>query len=57
MNKEEKHVLIDRYLAAYNAFDIDGMMEVIHSDIEFENISGGKGNATASGTVEFRKLA
>ena len=30
MNEDEKRSLIERYFAAYNAFDIDGMMSVIH---------------------------
>ena len=57
MNEDEKRSLIERYLAAYNAFDIEGMMEMIHPDIEFKNLSGGEVNATASGADEFRQLA
>ncbi|MFH0784716.1 MAG: nuclear transport factor 2 family protein [Pseudomonadota bacterium] len=57
MNKDDKRFLIERYLDAYNAFDIDGMMSVIHPDIVFQNVSGGEVNATASGANEFRKLA
>ncbi len=57
MNNDEKRSLIKRYLDAYNAFDIGGMMSAIHSEIEFKNVSGGEVNATASGTGEFRKLA
>ena len=55
MNEDEKRSLIERYLASYNAFDIDGMMAVIHPDIEFKNVSGGEVNATASGSDEFRQ--
>ena len=40
-----------------NAFDIDGMMAVIHPDIEFKNVSGGEVNATTSGAGDFRLLA
>jgi ketosteroid isomerase-like protein len=57
MNEDDKRSLIKRYLDAYNSFDIDGMMSVIHSDIEFKNVSGGEVNATASGSNELRKLA
>ena len=57
MNEDEKRSLIERYLAVYNAFDIDGMMALIHPDIKFENLSGGEVNATASGAEEFRRLA
>ncbi len=31
MDEDEKRSLVKRYLAAYNGFDIDGMMELIHS--------------------------
>ena len=57
MDEDEKRSLVERYLAAYNAFDIDGMMELIHPNIEFKNLSGGEVNATASDAVEFRQLA
>ncbi len=56
MNQDEKRTAIERYLAAYNAFDIDGIMSVIHDDIHFKNVSGGEVNATASGADEFRTL-
>lgn len=57
MNEDDKRSLIKRYLDAYNAFDIDGMMSVIHPDIEFKNVSGVEVNASASGINELRKLA
>jgi ketosteroid isomerase-like protein len=57
MNEDDKRHLIERYLDAYNSFDIDGMMSVIHPDIEFKNISGGEINATTSGSNQFQKLA
>jgi len=48
LNDDDKRSVIERYLYAYNTFDIDGIMSVIHPDIEFKNISGGEVNATAS---------
>jgi hypothetical protein len=57
MDENGKRSLIESYIATYNAFDIDGMMAVIHPDIEFKNISSGHVNATAFGAVEFRQLA
>ena len=56
-NEDEKRSLVECYLAAYNAFDIGGMMAVIHPDIEFKNVSGGEVNATTSGAGDFRLLA
>ena len=57
MDADEKQTLIERYLNAYNSFDIDCMMEVIHDNIEFKNVSGNETNTSASGINEFRKLA
>ncbi len=57
MEADEKQTLIQRYLNAYNSFDIDRMMEVIHDNIEFKNISGGETNASAFGIKEFRAIA
>jgi len=57
MGENGKRSLIESYIAAYNASDIDGMMAVIHPEIKFKNVSGGEVNATASGEDEFRHLA
>ena len=57
MTSEEKRRLIERYLDAYNRFDIDGMLALIHPDIEFKNLSGGQITAAASGIDAFRDLA
>jgi ketosteroid isomerase-like protein len=57
MDADEKRTLIDRYIAAYNDFDVDGMLASLHPDVEFRNISGGEVNASASGAEEFRRLA
>lgn len=57
MGSSNHKELIDRYLAAYNIFDIDGMLALLSSDIRFENYSGDQLTAQASGIVEFRQLA
>ena len=57
MNTPGKRNLIRRYIDAYNRFDVEGMMALIHPDIEFINVAGGEVNATASGANEFRSLA
>jgi ketosteroid isomerase-like protein len=49
--------LIHRYLAAYNTFDIEGMLEPLSPEVRFENYSGGELNAAANGIDEFRRLA
>ena len=53
-NKEE---IIRNYITAYNTFNLDGMCEVLHSDIEFINISNGEENLSLSGIDAFRQQA
>ena len=57
MNVDAKRALVERYLEAYNRFDVEGMMALVHDDIAFENVSGGEVNAQASGAEAFRALA
>ncbi|MEO0518768.1 MAG: nuclear transport factor 2 family protein [Cyanobacteria bacterium P01_A01_bin.116] len=57
MKNEKQKALIDRYLAAYNSFDIDAMIALVHPEIVFKNVSGGEVNAEAVGTEQFRKMA
>jgi hypothetical protein len=49
--------LIERYVAAYNAFDVDGMLETLSADVRFENWSGGRLTAASDGRDAFRVLA
>lgn len=52
----KKH-LIEQYISAYNTFDIDRMMSLLHPEIEFKNISQGKVTVKVTGTEEFRAIA
>jgi hypothetical protein len=49
--------LIERFIAAYNAFDIDGMVAHLSPDVRFENYSGDNLTAATNGITEFRQLA
>lgn len=49
--------LIERYVAAYNEFDVDGMLETLSPDVRFENWSGGQLTAASDGRDAFRVLA
>lgn len=57
MTEPEARDLITRYVAAYNRFDVPGMVALFTDDVRFENISGGTVTASASGIVELRALA
>jgi len=51
MTKEKMKSLICSYIEAYNKFDIDAMIELLHPGIEFRNYSGGELNAQATSIV------
>ena len=57
MTSEEKRALIKRYIDAYNTFDIESLMELIHPQVSFSTIENGEANAKAEGLEEFRALA
>lgn len=57
IQRSEAGSLIETYIAAYNNFDLEGMMAVLHPRVEFVYISEGKQMASASGKKEFQKLA
>lgn len=49
--------LIERYVTAYNAFDVDAMLATLSPDVRFENWSGGQLTASSDGRDAFRVLA
>ena len=57
MTTQDKRDLIDRYIDAYNTFDVDGMVATLHPDVEFKNVSGDKVTAAATGLDDFRDMA
>lgn len=48
---------IERYVTAYNAFDVAGMLALLHAEVIFQNVTGGEVTAEAHGIEEFRQLA
>jgi hypothetical protein len=57
MGNSYKKELIDRFISAYNTFDVEGMLALLSPDVRFENYSEGQLTATANGIEEFRQLA
>ncbi len=49
--------IVEKFITAYNSFDIDSMLKWLHPEIKFKNISGGEVNAMTSGMEEFELLA
>ena len=57
METKAKKDLIERFVLAYNSFDVDGMLALMHLECSFQNISGGEVTASAKGLRQFRELA
>ncbi len=57
MNDTEMRALVERYLDAYNRMDVPAMLQTVHRDVTFRNVSGGVVTARADGIGELRALA
>lgn len=57
LNMRTNTELVREFISAYNKFDIDSMVELLHPDIIFTNISDGEVNVQTSGKHEFEVLA
>ena len=56
MASSEKEI-VEKFITAYNSFDVDSMLRCLHPEVKFKNISGGEVNAMTSGKEEFELLA
>ncbi|MDB5959303.1 MAG: ketosteroid isomerase-like protein [Massilia sp.] len=57
MNDTDRQHLIERYIAAYNIFDIDGMAAVLSDDVRFDNYAQDVKTHETAGIAAFRTLA
>jgi hypothetical protein len=57
LHNDAKLALVQRYIAAYNDFDVDGMLATLHDDVRFENYVGELLTASSEGIAAFRTLA
>ncbi|MFD0621138.1 nuclear transport factor 2 family protein [Paenibacillus sp. GCM10027629] len=57
MPSKENRELIEHYIEAYNAFDVEGMVQLLHQDIVFRNFANGELNTETRGVEEFKMLA
>ena len=57
MKNSEMEQIVGAYLAAYNAFDVDGMVALLAPDVIFRNVSEGKVTNETIGVPAFRTLA
>ena len=52
-----ERLLIERFIAAYNAFDVEGMIAQLSPDVRFENYAGDTLTVSTDGIGQFRELA
>jgi ketosteroid isomerase-like protein len=57
MSADHRRELIDRYVAAYNQYDVDGMLAVMHPEVAFRNVAAGEVTVESHGRETFRVLA
>lgn len=57
MNFEDKLKIIDTYISCYNNFDVDGMLRLLHEDVEFKNISNQETSVSTKGIKDLEALA
>ncbi|MEL7252493.1 MAG: nuclear transport factor 2 family protein [Bacteroidota bacterium] len=57
MNKAEQRSIIEKYVEAYNSFDTSAMLNDLHEQVVFQNISGGEVNLKTKGKAAFREQA
>lgn len=57
MNPIKMKEIIEKYISAYNSFDIEGMIAPLHEEIEFRNSSSGSVDVETKGIEKFREIA
>jgi hypothetical protein len=57
LSSDAMRALINRYIDAYNHFDVDGMLSTLHPEIAFKNMVSGEITASTIGIEAFRSLA
>lgn len=57
MSPEAMRSLVERYIDAYNRKDVAAMLALVHPQVKFQNIAGGKVNASTHGIAELEALA
>ena len=57
MTQKQMLEIINGYIKAYNAMDVDGMLSFLHPDITFHNVTEGQYGLSVNGREEFGTLA
>ncbi len=57
MKKKLYKEIIEKYIEAYNSFDIEKMLSDMHDNVRFENISNGEITLTTNSIAELKNQA
>ena len=57
MNQKQMLEIINGYIKAYNAMDVEGMLSFLHEDIVFHNVTEGRYGLSVNGREDFGRLA
>ena len=55
MTECDGQALVERYIAAYNAFGIEGVLALLAPDVRFGNHAGGQLTVAADGIAALRR--
>ena len=57
MDATQAQVLVDKYIEAYNGFDVPGMLACLHPDVQFEHSTNGDVTVRLDGKAAFKAQA
>ena len=57
MDATQAQVLVDKYIEAYNGFDVPGMLACLHPDVQFEHSTNGDVTVRLDGKAAFESQA
>ncbi|MFM9951158.1 MAG: nuclear transport factor 2 family protein [Saprospiraceae bacterium] len=55
--KKQQQAIVESYIQAYNAFDVEGMLLNLHDEVVFRNISNGEVTLETRGKTAFAQQA
>jgi len=55
--KKQQQAIVESYIQAYNAFDVEAMLLHLHEEVVFRNVSNGEVNLETRGKAAFAEQA
>lgn len=55
--KKQQQAIVESYIQAYNAFDVEGMLLHLHDEVVFRNVSNGEVTLETLGKAAFAEQA